>query len=146
MTPIDPPPGLLDKVREATDAVRDAHEFYASHTAAGSIYGCTGCDARFPDRHGHPAHVADLVDRAAWDAVAEGLGLRGRHITDHEIGYFDEDGNAILQYGGTLHQCEDVLARHPNWFHPDAKILVKQWMFLQSSPEGEWRTVGEPHP
>jgi hypothetical protein len=84
--------------------------------------------------------------RAAWDAVAEGLGLRGRHITDHEIGYFDEDGNAILQYGGTLHQCEDVLARHPNWFHPDAKILVKQWMFLQSSPEGEWRTVGEPQP
>jgi hypothetical protein len=127
MTPIDPPPGLLDKVAEAIAggkeraallAVRNPGELVNAHRDA----------------------------RAAWDAVAEGLGLRGRHITDHEIGYFDEDGNAILQYGGTLHQCEDVLARHPNWFHPDAKILVKQWMFLQSSPEGEWRTVGEPHP
>jgi hypothetical protein len=127
MTSIDPPPGLLDKVAEAIH--------------------WTWC---FDPNRGcaHPPALPDDVRaaRAAWDVMAEGLGLRGRHITDHEIGYFDEDGNAILQYGGTLHQCEDVLARHPNWFHPDAKILVKQWMFLQSSPEGEWRTVGEPQP
>lgn len=122
MTPIDPPPGLLDKLAEAID-----DGLFRMHGVTSS------CDHR---------SEAELV----WDAVVEGLGLRGRHITDHEIGYFDEDGNAILQYGGTLHQCEDVLARHPNWFHPDAKILVKQWMFLQSSPEGEWRTVGEPQP
>jgi hypothetical protein len=121
MTPIDPPPGLIDKVAEAIWA----------DTIDASDFSYSACES---------------AAQAAWDAVAEGLGLRGRHNTDHEIGYFDEDGNAILQYGGTLHQCEDVLARHPNWFHPDAKILVKQWMFLQSSPEGEWRTVGEPHP
>lgn len=82
MTPIDPPPGLLDKVAEARISVQEKHQYFASHgPGSRSIYACTGCDARFPDRHGHPAHVADLVDRAAWDAVAEGLGLSEDHIT-----------------------------------------------------------------
>lgn len=54
MTPIDPPPGLLDKV---ADAIRDPN-----------------ASQRTPRLEGE--HVTDWEARAAWDAVAEGLGLR----------------------------------------------------------------------
>lgn len=94
---VQPPPGLLDKLAEARISVQEKHQYFARHDPARrSIYACTGCDARFPDRHGHPAHVADLVDRAAWDAVAEGLGLR-----------------EALIFGGRRHLVSDPLEPQP---------------------------------
>jgi hypothetical protein len=51
MTPIDPPPGLLDKMAEAIHA--------------------DSCGCSQP-----PTWFEAGIARAAWDAMAEGLGLR----------------------------------------------------------------------
>ena len=76
-------------------------------------------------------------------AVVDHLGLVEVSRDDHEIGYFDEAGKPVFQYAGLLHQCEDVLKRRPEWFHPKARILTKRSTWLQSKPQGEWREV--PH-
>jgi hypothetical protein len=69
MTPITPPPGLLDKVAEALISEgggpgNSLHSWRCEHP---DIYGPCGCVAETP--------------RILWDAVAEGLRLREDHYT-----------------------------------------------------------------
>jgi hypothetical protein len=63
MTPIDPPPGLLDKVAEA---------LIGEGGGPGDSLHSWRCE--YPDIYGPCDCVAETV-RELWDAVAEGLGL-----------------------------------------------------------------------
>ena len=80
---------------EAANAATERHQFFASHGPGRlSHYGCTGCDLRFADRHGHPLHVAYERTRAvmavadaerarAWDeGFASGKSRAMRYMSD----------------------------------------------------------------
>ena len=68
--PIDPPPGLLDKVAEA---MHDAYEIAAAKSGWR-----TNPESRkpWPDIPESNKAATRASARAAWDAMAEGLGLR----------------------------------------------------------------------
>jgi hypothetical protein len=49
-----------EKYARAIAEVEAKHMFYSHSRPGFMMFGCTGCSERFPDREGHPAHVAAL--------------------------------------------------------------------------------------
>lgn len=76
--------------------------------------------------------------RAAYAAMVDHLGLTEETRSQYAVGYFDENGEVTLEYGGTLNRCSDVLGMHPGWFRPESRILVRHVTWLQTDPRGEW--------
>jgi hypothetical protein len=96
---------------------------------------CEACGGSWDDLG---CATAVAAARAAYAAMVDHLGLTEETRSQYAVGYFDANGEAVLEHGGTLIRCADVLLKHPNWFRPESRILVRHVTWLQTDPRGEW--------